>query len=247
MFTSDPDTFLCKQYLGYPFFEFDHLMDEAAHYWPLESANDIRELKKALWGHAINASSLKGIQGNALETFGKGGYFELVDNLSVFYKLKKPNLDGNPAITISFWLKYLSKRAGQVFLNTGNGRGFRVFQNGSFEQLAFQVTYDKYSCTSIIFTPQGIWSHFVLVWINKKKKKKMTIYRNGKGSTYYVENRREKVKPRKSNGKIIFGDFKDGSVPHAAIDEILVWYRALTEAEVKSMFHYYKGKRPEYL
>ena len=225
----------------YPALALDQLIRESFHYWPLENERDIKEVKAKLWGYSSNVTTVRGIQDTSLVNKEENGYLLLGDNKKAFYRVKHPH-HVDTRITISLWLKHYNKNQlqEQTFFTTGNKHGLKIFQyNGTFDHIAFQVTWSTSYCVSVITASTGVWSHLVFVW--DPLLENITIYYNGKLVQQYLSKGCYMEKTDESNGQVIVGDSNTGKLPSAALDEILIWLRMLSDIEVENIYHYYKG------
>ena len=118
-----------------------------------------------------------------------------------------------------------------------------MFQaNTNSPQVAFQIASPNKNCKVIFPTPKEIWTHYTLSYTSPDDLGNIKIFQNGKEVEDFVFK-------GCSNGSFSVSDVTrmsigdpQGQLPEAAFDEIIIWYRSLTSADIATAYDYYRGK-----
>ena len=175
-----------------------------------------------------------------MKTTGRSGSIRLTHDK--IYYLATPYTSAQ--VTVALWLIYESKgsQVPQTFLAAGdqtNGdRGIHFYQeDGSREELTFQIKTESRHCVAKFRVFQRVWTHLIFTWIRNNR---ITLYRNGKIVTDFSSNVCMIGSfPNIPNSLITLGS---SALPTASFDDVIVWGITLSKVQVERLFRYYKGK-----
>ena len=202
---------------------------------------DIKDLQGETWANGSSTlQKTTGVRGRAVKASGGSGPIRLRKDTGFYLGRPRHKVE----VTLSLWLLYQSRGVAQTFLAVGRqeneDRGVHLYQNdGTKEELTFNVRNDEKSCSYTFEVPQRVWTQLVFTWKRASGVDAVIVYRNGKAITDVAK-------------KCYSGSFSDDSdndiklgsslMPFASFDDIIVWGKALTESQVERLFRFYKGE-----
>lgn len=236
---------MCNVSTGYKVLEVDQLLSVSKYLWTFDDLNDIKDLQGESWAQISGSlQSTTGVRGRAVKALGGAGFIELIKDAALLLANPLPH----SCVTLSLWLSYEIQipNVVQTFFAAGdqeNGdRGVRLYQeDGSREELTFKITAATTWCSIRFSAFQRVWSHLVFSWGNSSEINKLKVYLNGNEATP-LEHRCDSL----STNDLSDHDIKIGlsQLPLASFDDIILWAKELSAAEVAQLFQFYKGKYP---
>ena len=230
---------------GYKVLEVDQLLSVSKYLWTFDDLNDIKDLQGESWAQISGSlQTTTGVRGRAVKALGGAGFIELIKDTVLL--LAQPL--SRSYVTLSLWLSYEIQipNVAQTFFAAGDqesrDRGVRLYQeDGSKEELTFKITAATMWCSIRFSAFQRVWSHMVFSWGNSGGINELKVYLNGNEATplaHQCDNLRTNDLPNK--------DVKIGlsQLPLASFDDIILWSKELSAAEVAQLFRFYKGKYP---
>lgn len=208
--------------------------------WSLNEGADMAESARTVI-EGFNEND--GIITNATWTSDHYLRFDPTDASAIDYVLVAPSATINSyagAITVSMWIcPVANPTGGNVFefitKNGTNNGSFQIVMNGTNTQLAATVKNDTGTSQSATvngsFGTLGAWYHVVLSWAAGGR---VNIYVNNvktqSGST---------LSGTLSTGTtpLYMGSPTSGKTPNCKIDDVAIWTRALSDAEVTSLYN----------
>ena len=236
---------MCNVSTGYQVLEVDQLLSVSKYLWTFDDLNDIKDLQGESWAQISGSlQSTTGVRGRAVKALGGAGFIELIKDATLLLA----NPLSHSCVTLSLWLSYEIQipNVVQTFFAAGdqeNGdRGVRLYQeDGSKEELTFKITAATTWCSIRFSAFQRVWSHLVFSWGNSSEINKLKVYLNGNEATP-LEHQCDSL----STNDLSDHDIKIGlgQLPLASFDDIILWAKELSAAEVAQLFQFYKGKYP---
>ena len=237
------DVYFCL--LGFSPLPIDKLLESANFYWTMDNHRNIYNEMGSDYGIAsTEATTIKGIRGKAVKVYRGSNTFTLNEGLPPNECLFNTSQCTN-GFTLMLWVWYRHNDLGQVFLDSSGGShtGHKMFQaNTNSPQVAFQIASPNKNCKVIFPTPKEIWTHYTLSYTSPDDLGNIKIFQNGKEVEDFVFK-------GCSNGSFSVSDVTrmsigdpQGQLPEAAFDEIIIWYRSLTSADIATAYDYYRGK-----
>lgn len=209
----------------------------------MDSPVNIIDEKPEMSGWALVDGDLYqnvGVNGHSVEIKNSGGKMELLSSETCF---RKPKFCEDEGSTISFWFKSLetdgSGTEDRLFLQTTYNpeglTGFFMYQESSSGKIVFKTKSETNLCVYHFYIEPNLWTFVAIV----RYESHWTIFLNG------LDAKVEKVcsaldSVKNPVGKLILGN--GGSDCSVMFDDVAVWYRALEEHEVQTIYrYYYKG------
>lgn len=212
------------------------LIDNLVAYWKLDEAS----------GNAIDSHS-NGLTltdtntvGSAAGKINTGRQFDRASN-RYFTRASESLLQfGNVNFTISFWVKFLSISTGQQLVAKRNGSSSREVEislNGVSNKIAFELFNGSSTTIAIVTTAAAVsagpWFHIVArhtasTWINLKINDGAAVTASDVGTA------------GTNSTAFTVGNFASGTSTTAAdaiIDELAIWKRTLSDAEVTAVYN----------
>ena len=229
----------------YKVLEVDQLLSVSKYLWTFDDLNDIKDLQGESWAQ-INGSlqSTTGVRRRAVKALGGAGFIELIKDAT----LSLANPLSHSFVTLSLWLSYEIQipNVAQTFFATGdqeNGdRGVRLYQeDGSKEELTFKITAANMWCSIRFSAFRRVWSHMVFSWGNSGGINELKVYLNGNEATPLAQQCHSVNTNDLPNQDVKIGLSK---LPLASFDDIILWAKELSAAEVAQLFKFYIGKYP---
>ncbi|KAL9958573.1 hypothetical protein ACROYT_G035603 [Oculina patagonica] len=228
---------------GYDVFDTEDLLLNSVYLWTFDDVKDIKDQQGKTWAQqSDHLQSTAGVRGRAVKSSGGPGPIPLAYDTKLY--LSTPLT--YPPVTVSLWLRYQSTGPGvsQTFLAAGdqeNGdRGIHLYQeDGSREELTFNVKAGTRQCSVKFGVPQWVWTHLLFAWTSISGFDTITVYRDGKIVTdLLVDNCNDGNFANAPNSAIAFGS---SILPTASIDDVMVLQMTLSKFQVEKLFRYYKG------
>ena len=230
---------------GFKVLEVDQLLSVSKYLWTFDDLNDIKDLQGESWAQISGSlQSTTGVRGRTVKALGGAGFIELIKDASL--------LLANPLsysfVTLSLWLSYEIQipNVAQNFFAASDqengGRGVRLYQeDGRKEELTFKITAANMSCSIRFSAFQRVWSHLVFSWGTSGEINELKVYLNGNEATPLAHQCYSL-----STNDLPDQDIKIGlsQLPLASFDDIILWAKELSAAEVAQLFKFYKGKYP---
>lgn len=158
------------------------------------------------------------VPGLAVETFGDGDW------------VQTPSLNfTSNTVTMTAWVKPngIQPEYSSIVMNDGTSAGFNFREANN--TLAYHWPGGAWWWDSGLEVPSGVWSHVAMVATPTS----MTVYVNGVGSTHNTN-----LDPA-DLGTLKIGSYKawGGRNYKGLIDEVCIWNRSLTQAEIRELRH----------
>lgn len=230
---------------GYDGLESDHLLSDAKYLWTFDDVDNIKDQKEKSWAQissSLQLQSAAGVRGQAVKISSGEGPIRLAEDT----QLRLVHPVSKKAVTVSLWLFYRSKGPGvaQTFFAVGgqeNGdRGVHLLQeDGSSEELTFNITSYVKSCSYTFAVPQRVWAHLVFIWSQSTGIEGTKVYRNGKVITDAAKHCISDSFADLSDQYIKLGS---SQMPFASFDDLVILGKELSELQVDRLFRFYKGK-----
>ncbi len=223
--------------------------------WASTTAEVIDSSASSIEGDLVNMDTSAAIAGK----IGQGLRFDAVDDAvnagepSIFQDL--------PQISISAWIKPNSSGGGNCLGSTvlvqknescniaGDGWLFSMYPNNA---LIFQADYfnglaqDMYRLTSNNFVALNTWQHVVATWTGSSSASTAHIYRNGQEETTYALSQNGTLTRDNEDlgsSPLTIGGMSSGDASFdGTIDDVRVYNRALSAAEIKRLYELGGGR-----
>ena len=218
---------------------------DAAHHWSLDSKHNILNENGNGYSWALVQGNLFhniGVNGPGIELKNSDGKIELISDNNC---LRRPRSCEN--LTLSFWFKNIeteqSNSAGRMFLQTSNDvlghTGLFMHPGSSPGEILFHSRGPDFQCIYTFHIEPNLWTF--VAFVISTDHKFWNIYSNGVRLTDGVTRVCSSAARNKNLvGKLILGN--GGSDSSAVYDDVAVWYRALEDSEIKTVYrYYYKG------
>ena len=221
----------------------DTIFADAQFYWSMDSTVNVIDEKAESSRWALIDGDLhqtNGVNGPAIEMKEGDGKIELLPDEKCF---QKSNSCHNKGLTLSFWFKSLETGGcsieDRLFLQTSYDTqsltGFFMHQDSSSGEIVLTSKTTRKMCVNRFYVAPNLWTFLTIV----RHSYYWTIFLNG------MDTNRNKVcssldSLNNPHGKLILTN--GGSDCSVMFDDVAVWYRALDEHEVQTIYrYYYKG------
>ncbi|MBD3365719.1 hypothetical protein GF360_00005, partial [candidate division WWE3 bacterium] len=198
-------------------------------------------------GNGNDGTGYNGVT-TAAGKFGDGGSFDGVDDyveIGDTDVLSFGNGSIDTAFSISTWIKM--DNAAQFRLpskyGTSSGQEYGLFTNAS-GKLGFYL-YDSSSYIGILTTEaltsyEGSWTHVSAKYDGTQTSSAMSLYINGKQATTEESNSGTYIAMSNTSSPFLMGKYYT-SYGNGSIDEVRIYNRALSPAEVRALYEYAPG------
>ncbi len=214
-------------------------------YWKMDEATWSGTLNEVVdssgnGNHGTASGSTNGMAYPTGGKFGNAGYFDGVDNC---VSLGNPTsvLDNLTTYTYSGWFYHNNASTNyEIILWNGNTKQLRLDNSNRLEVFALSNGTGASSTLNSSF-PSGSWQ-FVTVTYNDNTDRKFKIYINGSEATYLTQTAATGTLNSDANNNWYFGtDNGNGFYWDGKLDDIRVYNRALSPAEVSQLYHWAPG------
>ncbi|XP_028403045.1 uncharacterized protein LOC114525810 [Dendronephthya gigantea] len=214
---------------------------DTAYHWSLDSKHNILKESGSEYAWALvqaNLSSNIGVNGPGIE-IKNDGKVELISNDKCF---RRSDVCGK--LALSFWFKSIetekSSSADRMFLQTSydilGHSGLFMYSGGSPGEILFEKRGVISQCIHTFHIEPNLWTFVAFVF--GLQTKSWHIYLNGvKLTTDVTKVCSSAARVKNPVGKLILGN--GGKDSSAVFDDVAVWYRALEDTEIETIYRYY--------
>ena len=213
----------------YLIFTLDKFFEDCSHLWPLESVDNVEDVKTSTWGRAIGGVQIK----SGLSTDGVSGEIQLLDRPGVSCATVNINASQTcSGFTVALWLNYWNRADGQRQFLFNSFGSFILYQESN-DTLIIRIQRSATYCLKEIIVPAKIWSYLVISFDATVTPRILTIHRNGEKLTGFLrdEGCSSLFEPQFVSSSVSLGA-GFGVFARATFAEVAIWNFALSDKKI---------------
>ena len=213
----------------YLIFTLDKFFEECSHLWPLESVDNVEDVKTNTWGRAIGGVQIM----SGLWTDGVSGEIQLLDRPGVSCATVNINASKTcSGFTVALWLKYWNRADDQRQFLFNSFGSFILYQERN-DALIILIQRSATYCLKEIIVPAKIWSYLVISFDATVTPRILTIHKNGEKLADFLrdEGCSSLVAPQFVSSSVSLGA-GFGVFARATFAEVAIWNFALSDKKI---------------